>query len=202
MRSKMLLFIVVMLWITGCANETTTKSRILAYDDFKKTFSTFKEKFDPGQFDKISPEHLAIITASFPENNLDARGADIIDHSVEFPARYEAYYKSENSSLLVKVNFIYFPTSKEKQFVTINSISPVQNSNILEDYRKIPRPFFDEYLLSMEGYLVLINFIDINKVADGMNDQYQKSFIEDTLVFYEQFEKSLLQIHHEVLQIE
>jgi hypothetical protein len=94
----------------------------------------------------------------------------------------------------VKVNFIYYPESKQSQFVTINSISPIINANIQEKHQKTPRPLMDEYLISANGYLVLINFIDTNSTAEGNSEKYNDQFIESTLAFYNQFEEALLAV--------
>ncbi|WP_047155413.1 hypothetical protein [Aneurinibacillus tyrosinisolvens] len=172
-----------------------TESKSLSYEDFKSQFLKFKIQFKPEKFSNISPEVLSILTTSFPKTNLDNRQTDIINNSMESPARYELFYKSNEPGLLVKVNFIYFPSSKENQFTTINSISPTRNTNIVEKQQKIVRPLLDEYLLSLNGYLVLINFIDTSNPTNHKSEKYNTKFIASTLTFYSQFEKELLAIN-------
>lgn len=189
MKRLYLLFLLsVFTVLLGCSNQKAAISP-MDYEEFKNKFLQFKAQFQPEDFSLISPESLTIITTSFPENHIDHRQADVIDGSSENPARYEIYYKSNETDLLVKVNFIYFPESKQNQFLTINSISPLEHGNIAEEYKDLSRPFIDEYLLAFDGYLVLINFIDTNI---SRNEKYSDEWIPATLSFYSQFEKALL----------
>jgi hypothetical protein len=135
-----------------------------------------------------------VVTTSFPQNRLDTRQADVINNNIECPARYETFYKSDDTSLLVKVNFIYYPGSKQTQFITIHSISPMANANIKGDYQKTHRPLIDEYLISANGCLILINFLDTNPSADSTSETYNDEFIQSTLSFYSQFEDALLAV--------
>ncbi|WP_064199069.1 hypothetical protein [Brevibacillus brevis] len=189
--------------VTGCnsvvGNSTVStdpkESVSLSYDVFKEEFKSFKTDFKPEDFMSISPEYITVKTTSFPENKIDSREADVLNESVSFPIRYETYYKAKDSNFLAKVNFIYYPESKKKQFVTINEISPNNDPNIIDSHKDVSRPYLQEYLITMEGYIVLVNFVDTtpNNIDTEL---HSKKFIDRQLSFYKQLEAKLLEINN------
>ena len=195
-------FVTITFLVTGCnsgsesstVTASTKEAVSLSYDDFKEEFKSFKTGFKPENFTSISPEHITVKTTSFPENRIDSREADVINDSVSFPIRYETYYRDKDSNFLAKVNFIYFPESKKKQFVTINEISPNDDPNIIDSHKDIPRPYLNEYLIMMEGYMVLVNFIDVTQNTKNVESN-SKEFIDTQLNFYKQLEAKLLEVH-------
>lgn len=201
--TKNVTILILMFLLVGCNqtdidNTSTTKDSLTkdtieqSYHSFKSKVEKIKEDFTSEAFIHISPEKFMITTTSFPKNQLDNRKIDAINDNIELPTRYETYYKSKDNHLLVKVNFIYYPESRKNGFVAINSISPTQHSNFSEGNDNIKRPLIDEYILSLDGYLVLINFIDVNLSNKEINESYYSSFISLTLKFYNDFEKALL----------
>ncbi|ATF13598.1 hypothetical protein A616_16915 [Brevibacillus brevis X23] len=202
MRRLFVSLVAVAILMIGCNSEnkvnTVTsehkESVPLSYDAFKEEFKSFKTAFKPENFLSISPEYLTIKTTSFPENKIDSREADVLNDSVSFPIRYETYYKDKDSNFFVKINFIYFPESRKKQFVTINEISPNDDPNIIDSHKDVPRPYLNEYLITMEGYIVLVNFVDTAPNSKEIESNSQK-FIERQLSFYKQLEAKLLEVH-------
>lgn len=192
MKTKILtissLLLILLLLVVGCGVKPV---QTFTYDSFKSEFLSFVDNFKSKNYTKISPEGLVVETTSFPDNKLDTRQADIIENGSLSPARYAIFYKSNDKNILVKVNFIYFPECNQKQFLTINSLSPLNNVNISEKYKDVKQPLLDEYLISMNGYLILINFVDLNKNVNVTNE-YRQSFINSTLLFYKDFETALL----------
>jgi len=178
-------------------NQSTREATSLSYENFKDNYIAFEDKFKPKDFLNISSKTLVIKTTSFPDNKIDTRQVDIIDNDTLKPARYELYYRcNDNENIIAKVNFIYFPDSNKSQFVTINSLSPLSKSNISDEYQTISLPIIDDYLMSFNGYLVLINFIDISN--DNITDEYYHEFILTTLNFYNEFEKTILSVDSEI----
>lgn len=202
MKRLLVSLVSVVILMVGCYSEnkvntvaTDNKESVsLSYDEFKEEFKSFKTAFKPEQFLNISPEYITIKTTSFPENKIDSREADVLNNSVSFPTRYEAYYKDKDSNFLAKVNFIYFPESKKKQFVTINEISPNDDPNIIASHKDVPRPYLNEYLVTMEGYIVLVNFVD-TAPSNKDTELYSQKFIDRQLSFYKQLEAKLLEVH-------
>ncbi|QTH42045.1 hypothetical protein J4772_31815 [Cohnella sp. LGH] len=197
---KKTLLIILLLILTGCSTGVDNpENSTFTYEKFKSIFSEFKESFNPSpNYILVSPDNLVVKTTSFPNNRIDDRAADVINDSVEFPARYEVYYKSLTSDLLIKVNFIYMPTLSDNEstsFLTINSINDLDNTNIKEGYQDIDRPMMDEYYITVQKILITINFID-NSEDKIQEDRKEKlnEFIKQEVSFYELFEKELLKI--------
>lgn len=184
--------------LLGCNNSdipSTTnnvKNTPLSYDKFKNKIKSIKQNYRSKDFISISPEEFTITTTSFPNHKIDKRQIDAVNDDIRTPTRYETFYKSIHNNLLIKVNFIYFPESKKSKFITVNSISPTKNSNIADKYDKVKRPLMDEYLLSFDGYLVLLNFISINQSNKLGFKELNTAFISSEVKFYDEFEKTLL----------
>ena len=103
--------------------------------------------------------------------------------------------KSEDNTTLVKVNFIYFPQSKENGFITLYTMGQNLNTNFKEDYKDIKRPEITEYLISFDGYIVLLHFIGVNpeNYINISNEDYSVG-PSIRISFYTQFENALLKI--------
>ncbi|MCY9664964.1 hypothetical protein M5X11_08345 [Paenibacillus alginolyticus] len=191
------LLIILLISIIGCSKDNreiaNVNNDILSYEQFKETFIELKSTFNPSpNFTRITPDDLVVRTTSFPDNNIDSRKADVNNNNIKYPSRYETYYKSETSDLFIKVNFVYLPQNNNSSFLSINTISNIDNSNIIEKYRDINRPLIDEYFITLKGMLIIINFIDNSDIKDNEDDKYKK-FIKEELDFYKSFEKNLLE---------
>ncbi len=190
------MFLVILIFATACSSNPSTKSTtkdIDKYEQFMNAFVNFKKNFSSQNFVSISQEDVNIKTTSFPEHHFGTSKADAIDNNVMKPIRLETYYKSNLSPLLVKVDFIYMPNAIEDSFITISTISNKDNTNIEEQYQNIERPLLDDYYLTMNGMLIVIKFFDTSATSDQETyDNKYNAFIEQELLFYQDFEKAIL----------
>lgn len=178
--------------LVGC----TEKKDDLSYETFRNDFFEFASNFKPEGFYDISDDMYTSVTASYPENKLNDKKVDAVNDDLTYPYRYETYYMSEDDIILVKVNFIYYPQSKEKGFITLYSIGQNLNANIEEEYREIERPEITEFLISFDGYIVLLHFIDLDLEYRERNNLGEDHLLRPRIrnSFYEQFENELLKI--------
>jgi len=188
------LLIIIVIISAGCSQKSEHQALTFSYEEFKDKYLEIKTQFSPKNFINISPQDLVVRTTSFPEQKIDDNQIDALNNDVQCPLRYENYYKSNNSGLLVKVNLIYQPEIKNPSFNTINSINQLDNPNILDQYSDLKRPLFDEYIISQTGFLVVLNFLDISNEFDEDYDLKYKKFNEEQLDFYGQFEDILLSV--------
>ncbi|MCE3202690.1 hypothetical protein [Paenibacillus sonchi] len=202
-KIKFLIFIIFIICFPGCSNSNSSQkaTTTFTYEKFQRISKEFKATFNPNpHFTMISPDEIIIKTTSFPTNKFDSRKADVNKGSVEFPNRYEIYYKSQTSDLLIKINFIYMPQlpdDNSSSFLSINSINDLDNSNIKDNYKKIDRPTIDEYYIIKDKILIIINYIDDSLNTPTISDQQYKDFIKQELSFYEIFEQCFLKISNQ-----
>ncbi len=188
---KLTALVFITLLLNGCAE----KSEELPYEIFRSDFFEFTSSFEPEGFLDISGDGYTSVTASFPENKLNDKKADAVNDDINYPYRYETYYMSEDNTTLVKVNFIYFPQSKESGFITLYTMGQKLNTNFKEEYKDIKRPEITEYLISFDGYIVLLHFIGVdseNNIKISNEDYSAGPSIR--ISFYTQFEDELLKI--------
>lgn len=191
---KYIVVAIILLSISVAAFQINSHDQSFSYDNFSKLFKTFKKNFTPTEFTLISPQDtLLVTTASLPNTKIDERKTDALKDDLKKPTRYELYYKDKNSNLLVKVNFIFNTESRSEKFLGIHAIGPDRNSNIISKYENIPRPLFDEFLINLNGYIVLINFIQADVKIDENEFNIQKDlFYQSVNSFYSEFEEYLL----------
>ncbi len=195
---KNIIVIVFLLFLIGCSSKVTQTSNFengqeqYTYEQFENYFLYFKEEFSSSNFVNISPVDLIVQTTSFPANKLVSNKIDALNDNVKYPMRYENYYKSNISNLLVKVNFIFQPDNHTKSFVTINTINHLDNTNIISEYKSTQRPLLDEYIITWNGMLIIINFIDSSSIPEDNYQEKYDDFIEETVMFYKDFENVLL----------
>jgi hypothetical protein len=188
---KLTTLVFITLLLNGCAE----KNEELPYEIFRSDFFEFTSNFEPEGFLDISGDGYTSVTASFPENKLNNKKVDAVNDDINYPYRYETYYMSEDNTTLVKVNFIYFPQSKESGFITLYTMGQKLNTNFKEEYKDIKRPEITEYLISFDGYIVLLHFIgvELENNSNISNEDYSAGpSIRSS--FYTQFEDALLKI--------
>lgn len=190
-----LLILSILILGTGCTQVANRNYGDLPYEDFRKIFMDFKENFQTDDFISLSsPDMINIVTTSFPQNKIDTRQADIIDNRIENPARYEIYFVSKEKDLLIKLNFIYFPESKSSSFVSVHSVLNKFNSKNAEGNVDDQKSIMDEFIISQNGYLIIINFIDISNIDDNDYDTHRQDLVNKSLNFYKAFENTLLKV--------
>lgn len=190
-----LLILSILILGTGCTQVANRNYGDLPYEDFRKIFMDFKENFQTDDFISLSsPDMINIVTTSFPQNKIDTRQADIIDNRIENPARYEIYFVSKEKDLLIKLNFIYFPESKSSSFVSVHSVLNKFNSKNAEGNVDDQKSIMDEFIISQNGYLIIINFVDISNIDDNNYDTHRQDLVNKSLNFYKAFENTLLKV--------
>ncbi|RAP74795.1 hypothetical protein [Paenibacillus montanisoli] len=162
----------------------------ISYEQFQDSFLKFKKNFSSSNFISISPEEVNLKTTSLPHHHFGSSKIDAINNDINTPRRLENYYKSNQSSMLIKVDFIYMPNVIEDSFLTISSINNKDNTNIEEKYQTIDRPHLDDYYITMNGMLIVIKFLDTS-TAKGQDDKKYDAFIKEELLFYQDFEKAI-----------
>jgi len=184
---KIGVFVLFLFLLVGCAKDDTS----LAYDDYQKIFFDFVASFEPIDFIDISNEDYVSVTSSLPENTLNSNKIDALDDNIKQPLRYETYYLSSDKSILVHVNFIYSPENKDMKILSLYSTNNNNNSNISAEYQSIIRPTIINYLVSMNGYIVNLEFVD---VSQRYVDEKYSDFALKCSSFYTQIEQCLLEI--------
>jgi len=188
--TKTLMIILLLATMSGCNNKEIEH---LSYEVYKNEFFECISDFNPKEYTDITKDTYTIVAASYPNNNLGKEKIDALNDNIQFPYRYETYYLSDDETILVYINFIYYPQSKKNQFLTIYSIGNKINSNIDKEYQTIQRPLINEYIIAINGYLVEIDFIDVSQDKNE-ESEYISHFSLQCADFYNQFENTLLAI--------
>ncbi|OAB32714.1 hypothetical protein PMSD_17240 [Paenibacillus macquariensis subsp. defensor] len=204
-KGTILLILVLLFSIVGCndvadleSTKSDTKKELEEkYLEFRDQFLIFKKQFNPStDFTLISPSVLNVATATFPENSIEKKETDFLSTDVGVPVRYELYYKSNFSEMIVKLNIMYLENiddiKEDSSFISINTITRDRNENLESEYKNLDRPMLEEYYLTYKNKLIVINFLE--QVNYKSKNQYEKkydSFVQEQLKFYHEFEKSL-----------
>jgi len=184
-----LLFIV----LVGCSKNVSDKKdeEVLSYNKYLEIVNKIYKDFAPEEYQLIS--HLEGITrliTTLPESNIDKRKTDAYQDEPSMPTRNEAYYINPEKNMGIKLNIIYKPELVLNEIVYINTISPVDNVSIAEDFKTINRPTYSEITLAYKGLLFNVNYWSTKKEV-LTNDEVTQFLIEGSN-FYKMLENFII----------
>jgi hypothetical protein len=178
------------LTLVGCNNSNTGNTisqEHVNYEDFIDQYFYIQKTFISDNFESITPETVNFVTTTLPSQKLNSsKKNDAQNEDLKKPSRLESYYKSKNSNMIIKIDYIYNEEIQTNNFLSISSFYNDYNVNIKNEYSNLNRPFIVEHFITVKGMLISIKFIN-----DVERNDYQKN-IDESNVFYHEFEEILL----------
>lgn len=190
---KVIIVFLVLLLLIGCSKNVSNQKdkEILNYDRYLEFVNKIYKDFAPEEYQLIShSEGITRLITTLPESNIDKRKTDAYQDDYSMPTRNEVYYINPEKNIGIKLNIIYKPELVLSEIVYLNTISPVDNVSIAEDFKTINRPTFSEITLAYKGLLFNVNYWSTNKEV-LTNDEVTQFLIEGSN-FYKKLENFII----------
>lgn len=176
---------IVLLVLSACSGISSQNREMDSYDKFHVSIGKFIENYSSEHYKFISPEQLTITIFGLPDSKIDSSEDGSINNHNNITL-LDMYFIDNDERILIKANFMYLPSNLSNQFIAINSVDNRDNANILEEFHKIDRPNYTEYIIYYEDTLIALNYFDL---TNGESE----SFIDLGVKFYNEFEAQVIE---------